>query len=217
MCGMAKCNHCGLLGVRVANTGVYEEADFKFRIEGGHQTAEYMQDDFYPVCFGHQTSLWHEARQAMPKMFQVGYLVSADAIRQVIQKDRPCQAFTPWLQGIGPREHREIVDRAAAERYRQEQLTREQEYRDEQRRREEEWRAEQRRLELDWQKRQEDRLDKQESAAKKRHDTALVVTGVFATAAVVAATLASAHIQRGYFLTPPSSPAEAPIVVRPRM
>ena len=56
--------------------------------------------DLRAECFAHEDV--HRA--------EVGDVV-ANAVKSVIQKERDCDAFTPWQQGHSPKEHREILDR----------------------------------------------------------------------------------------------------------
>ena len=94
--------------------------------------------------------------------------VDTKAVKAEINKERNCDLFTEWKQGHSPREHLDMINQ---------QLWLE--YQDRKEKEDKEWR------------------EKQEQRADRRHKWDLIILGFVATAAIVAATIIAAFIQRG--------------------
>lgn len=196
-----KCSACGFLSLRNKLTGQLDEVDASFR-----QTAQPPRRDPIPVhpelpaygeypyrcepiCFVQQADLVDEAwgpTGTNVGMRKQGYDPSPSMVRPVLEKERPecSEAYTPWQQGLTPREHREIVDR-------QQRIEQEEEVR------EAIWKREDER-----DKRADERHDQQVEQLRAQHKTELVVLGGLVTLAIVLSTIAGAMIQAGWFGRP---------------
>ena len=141
---MAKCSDCGYLAVRNVDSRDLEEAEESFRRKGTGPLAEiysgkgHLRHEKQPLCF----AMVHSFRDDFEKAIKEGKPEN-DRVRQIIQKERPCDEFTEWKQGCTPKEHREMLDRQWMLDYRKK---REQEDR--------EWRAKEEKERRKWQQEQ---------------------------------------------------------------
>src|SRR6266404_7521708 len=93
---MPRCANCGFLATRDKETRVLEETEKRTR-----DTGRVPSDDRHeeiPVCFAQVISIQEEARG------------KSDQILPVLQKERECNNFAPWIQGFTPKEHKEMLD-----------------------------------------------------------------------------------------------------------
>jgi hypothetical protein len=98
---VVRCADCGFLGVRIHKTREIVDADALMR-ETGHNPGESINSadrilDEHVLCFVRAADLAKETGRP------------DEASRSsVIQRERECQRFTPWIQGLTPKEHVEL-------------------------------------------------------------------------------------------------------------
>lgn len=130
---MVRCVDCGYLARRNNETGHLDETGNTFRLRGEgakhHQSGAQIHEGFL-LCFAAAHDLYGET-----------YGVVALKVVEAMNRERACEAFTPWRQGYTPREHQEMLDRE----------------------REREWQAAQKRADREWTERQDEK-----AAARER-------------------------------------------------
>jgi hypothetical protein len=82
------------------------EAPEEFRREGQLQNHHNSMNTCAPTCFIRKADLANEV-MTDPELTPIISL--QNGIRQVIQRERTCNGFTPWMQGFHPKEHREML------------------------------------------------------------------------------------------------------------
>jgi hypothetical protein len=110
---MPKCSECGLLAVWRVTPSQLEEASQHFRDGGKHENIEDDEGKYQPKCFVREWTLHAEAKETQSKSqdsTEAGRY--APHVKHVIQAERPCSQFTPWLQGFSPKEHVEMKSQA---------------------------------------------------------------------------------------------------------
>ena len=98
---MVKCADCGFLGVRIRQTRQIVDAEPLMRERGYNPAltiagADTVYDDAV-LCFVRAHNLAAEMGRA-----------DEENRRRVVQQERECQRFTPWIQGLTPKEHIEL-------------------------------------------------------------------------------------------------------------
>lgn len=100
MADEVRCADCGYLALRAYPSRKLDEADGEFRqtgsvpVNAGHQ----VHTHDHPICF----------RQAYDLKAETPEPTSATRLA-CIKKERHCERFTVWQQGLGPREHFEMM------------------------------------------------------------------------------------------------------------
>lgn len=166
---MFKCSECGYLAVRARTSRELREAEGEYRKRG----LRIAISEHIPICFAQV----RDFREEIIKEKGASNLDSVN-ITPFISKEIYCDCFIKWLQGLTPKEHREMLDRQWQLDY---QAKREKE--------DKEWREEQRRLDLQWR-------EDQDRKSGKRHRWDLVIIGIVATLLICASTMVAALIER---------------------
>ena len=102
---MRACNNCGFLALRNSGNEGFAEADALYRERG-------LSDRVlipFPVCFAMAADLEKEVHGlAQDSDSDLGSAI----ISKVVQKDRSdCSQWTPWMRGVSPKEHMEMLIR----------------------------------------------------------------------------------------------------------
>lgn len=101
---MAKCSDCGFLAIRDRQTRELLEVEQVTRDTGKREKISISSLLFdYPICL----------TRAYDLNLEMGERPNAEKILAVIQKERLCNEFTEWHQGLTPKGHWEMVDREA--------------------------------------------------------------------------------------------------------
>ncbi len=126
---MVKCADCGFLTMRNRYTGGLDEMVREFRETGEPPTRKRppvsdatthplgWSDNIWPyanvpLCFVLARDEYGDFAVA-PK--DLGYQdFPSSMVLEILQKDRECEAFTRWMLGFTPKEHREMLDREQA-------------------------------------------------------------------------------------------------------
>jgi len=99
---MPKCSECGFLVVWLPTDDEFVEATETFRNFGYFSSKDQKGCSYHAKCFVRAQDLAREEHQ---------WLTEKDPLNianlKVIEADRDCQSFTPWLQGFNPKEHAE--------------------------------------------------------------------------------------------------------------
>jgi|SRR3972149_4593907 len=169
---MAKCSECGFLTLR-RNSGVLEAADEYFRATGVPDVGG-GQHRQVPLCFMRVVDFRDE--------FELNNVALREhppenLVKDVINKERPCNQVTAWKFGFTPKEHREMLDRQWMLDF---QTKRENEDR--------EWREHQ-------EQEASKRWQQAEERADKRHTKELWIIGGVVTVAFSAVQLVAAVIE----------------------
>lgn len=132
---MVKCCECGFLSVRRKGDNVLCEAHDYWR-ESGQVSPKHMYE-IAPVCFVMALPIAHEMAgvgkdEERPKRFV-----------EIINKERDCAKFFPWVQGYSPKEHRDMLHEKMMIELQQAQRERERAWQDEQKAKDREWQAKQ--------------------------------------------------------------------------
>jgi cation transport ATPase len=113
---MVKCVDCGFLAARNIKTRDLEEVEQLFRDIGSPVWIGTKEDpkgvpvhERMPLCFMRAYDLILEMEQAQEH--PINRAINAAEVQSVIGRDRNCAYFRRWLQGVSPKEHREMMDR----------------------------------------------------------------------------------------------------------
>jgi hypothetical protein len=137
---MVKCSDCGLLALVPNVRFDLIEADPKFRETGYTGWREIGGTyEWFPICAVDSFDLEAECEQLHSSM--PGFLES-EAVKAIIQKERPCGLMTRWRKGFSPKEHRELLDIQMDRDWREQRFREGRVWRDEQARLDREWRTE---------------------------------------------------------------------------
>jgi hypothetical protein len=68
----------------------------------------------------------------------------------VLQKERNCGSFTPWIQGFTPKEHKEMLDAKEMREWQAEQREKDRAWQEEQRKFDREWQESQKKADRRW-------------------------------------------------------------------
>lgn len=103
---MVRCHNCGLLAIWNSVDLVLLEAPEHFRREGELVNHHNSMNTCAPKCFIRKADLENEVLtdHELKHLFNL-----SDGIKRVIQQERSCDGFTPWLQGFHPKEHTEML------------------------------------------------------------------------------------------------------------
>jgi len=99
---MFKCSECGYLAVRARTSRELREAEGEYRKRG----LRIAISEHIPICFAQV----RDFREEIIKEKGASDLDSVDVIPFVSQ-EIDCNSFTKWIQGLTPKEHREMLDR----------------------------------------------------------------------------------------------------------
>ena len=111
---MVKCADCGYLSVRNKIDNHLGEAAIDFREKGAVAQGSDEQGrnqhplhELMPLCFARQPYLRDASKQIDKQKNQ------NDEVKRIINQEigETCNEFTPWQQGLTPKEHREMIDR----------------------------------------------------------------------------------------------------------
>src|SRR5436305_2626616 len=98
---LVRCTECGYFSVRHLDTRLVYEVEREMRHTGripanaiGHNRNLY---DDIPICIEHAVDFATEL-DASPE----------NTVLWCISHERECAAYTPWLEGLSPKEHREM-------------------------------------------------------------------------------------------------------------
>jgi hypothetical protein len=126
---VVKCSECGLLALKRFGGFELVEANSEFREDGSNFPIGAINERF-PVCFVRRFDLESECSENEQKSFpKRDYPYS---VKEVIQRERPCELFTPWRIGFSPKEHREFLDYQMEKEWREQRLQEDREWRNEQ-------------------------------------------------------------------------------------
>ena len=175
-----KCSQCGFLAARHSQTRQLLDAETVLRERGKLPSSIY---DEHPICFVNMIDF--RGSDA------IGLSPNEDKCKEVLQSERLCEGFVPWMQGFTPKEHKEMLLTEASLRIQKEQAEAD---REERRRREEadrRWRDDQSAKDHAW---------REAESRWRRHE--LIVMGGIVTLISVVAQIAAAFIERGDLLKP---------------
>lgn len=157
-----QCAKCGFVGLRHLDTREICEVESEIRETGEVPAKPGLSQYVYvlrPICFMQQHPLQNECIEAGD---------SKKALLQVITAERSCDEFTPWKQGLSPREHREMLDR----KWMLEQQTQRDEaqrsWLERQAERDHEWRVQQDERDRRWREEQASKADQREQDRDKQ-------------------------------------------------
>ena len=74
-------------------------------------TPEKMNGDRFPTCFCRASQLKQEIDTRYNEIKSSKGIGYADAVKDIINKEKPCKQFVDWERGFTPKEHREMMDR----------------------------------------------------------------------------------------------------------
>lgn len=104
---MAKCSECGLLAVWLRLQARFDEASEYFRKNGRPEAVQDDEGVFHAKCFIRKHDLVSDLRNGKSpaaRVFSYG-----STIREVIDTERKCDGYVPWIQGFHPKEQREML------------------------------------------------------------------------------------------------------------
>ncbi len=136
---MVKCAECGYLAQHVyrgsipegfidveensRETGSLPTVPFSLRFTPIGQpdlTPEKMSGDNFPTCFSRAFQLGNETVTRYAEIYAAEKGTMANAVKEVIHKDRACNQFVKWERGFTPKEHREMIDREYLQKHQDE-------------------------------------------------------------------------------------------------
>lgn len=196
MSSMVRCADCGFLAIRNCQTRQLVEVELGVRKGASFPTEELPPSEqtgrynflgpetkpiyvHQPICFMVETEAMRESQEVA----EASERDKDDAdkhFQAFIAKPRVCESFTPWIQGLTPREHREMLDQRQL-------LTFQKEREDSDR----EWRRSQA---------EQDHIWRRDEARWRRIE--LVVMGIIVTLVTVVTNIVCAFIQRGDWPNP---------------
>ena len=119
-----KCQDCGFLAIRDPDNSEFVAPSVHYRSEGFQGSPKHLWPHPQPMpnCFVREHPIHNERlvvegrvvgkmNDEAPGDFKIGDGKGGDgteeAILSIIQKERICKAFNPWIEGFSPREHYE--------------------------------------------------------------------------------------------------------------
>ena len=113
---MVKCVDCGFLSAKNIKTRELEEVEQLFRDTGSPVWIGTKEDpsgapvhERMPLCSMRAYDLVSEMEQA--QAHPINRAINAKEVQSIIQGERKCVNFRKWLQGVSPKEHRDMRDR----------------------------------------------------------------------------------------------------------
>ena len=152
---MPRCDQCGLLAVRHKATRELFEVEPLVR-EAWNIIWEPNNDDGKAIFFGPPVCLAGAFSPEETRGLFADWTDSRMAL-QVIQRERECDQFIPWRQGLTPKEHLEMMTRAELQKQGEEQRRRDLEWQERQQEKINEWRRQMEAERRAWQESREAR------------------------------------------------------------
>ncbi len=160
-----RCADCGFLAVRDSKTGELREADELVREQPPPQTPREPCTNC-PLCGARAADLRKESAGGKDWYVIYGVLIKA----------RNCPAFTPWIRGFSPKEHRQMLDSRDLRAWQDEQRERDRRWHEEQKESERRWQEAQKESDRKWQEAQ--------TKSNRRWQLIVAVVGVLLGAVV---------------------------------
>lgn len=114
---MVKCSECGFLAVWFRSQRTFEEASEQLRKSGFPDVTLNDQNVFHAKCFLQKYNLVSEL-DSNPKAGVARVFGYSSVVLEVIDTERKCDGYTPWMQGSHPKEHQEMLDKRSERRWR---------------------------------------------------------------------------------------------------
>lgn len=108
--GKVRCADCGFLALREVQTGAILEAVYRLRTEWINErelALGRVRHERTPCCYRQALDFKAEVKAAMAG--QLPEVKQEKVVLPIIQAERECDKFTPWLEDHTPKEHYEML------------------------------------------------------------------------------------------------------------
>lgn len=189
---MVKCTECGYLTFRHGESRTLVEAEEVTRQSGQVPTSQgvYLYEP-RPICFRRAYPLALEFDEMLGGGWEPGSGLAlnllAEPLLAVLDKERQCNSFTSWTQGLAPREHydMDLMEKQLALQDRRDEIERQ--WRVQQEDRQREWQGQETAAQRTW----------QTGESRRRFRGDVLIFGILVTLALVGGSVLAAFIERG--------------------